>query len=105
MIHLLLSPELDPTQTNSSAELSQLTTESESESESVSESYVTTNAHSASLSWNKAPIWGLRSDFCYCQTVAGLFMWGALPDEWTGLSFTIVASPRQRSHIYCGQTQ
>jgi hypothetical protein len=27
---------------------------------------------SASLSWNKAPIWGLRPDLYYCQTVAGL---------------------------------
>jgi hypothetical protein len=25
-------------------------------------------------------------------------MWGALPDEMTGLSFTIAAGPRQRSH-------
>jgi hypothetical protein len=39
-----------------------------------SESY----GQSASLSWNKAPIWGLRSDFYYCQTVAGLLMWGTL---------------------------
>jgi hypothetical protein len=28
---------------------------------------------SASLSWNKAPIWGLQPDLYYCQTVAGLF--------------------------------
>jgi hypothetical protein len=40
---------------------------------------------SASLSWNKAPIWGLRPDLYYCQTLAGL--WGALSDERTGLSF------------------
>jgi hypothetical protein len=33
---------------------------------------------SVSPSWNKAPIWGLRPDFYYCQTVAGLLMWGAL---------------------------
>jgi hypothetical protein len=63
-----------------------------------SESYVTTDGQSASLSWNKAPIWGLRPDFCYCQTVAGLLMWGALSDERTGLSFTIAAGTRQRSH-------
>jgi hypothetical protein len=36
--------------------------------------------------------------FYYCQTVAGLLMWGALSDERTGLSFTIAAGPRQRSH-------
>jgi hypothetical protein len=42
---------------------------------------------SVSPSWNKAPIWGLRPDLYYCQTVAGLLMWGALSDERTGLSF------------------
>jgi hypothetical protein len=30
-----------------------------------SESYVTTDGQPASLSWKKAPIWGLRSDLCY----------------------------------------
>jgi hypothetical protein len=35
------------------------------------QSYVTTDGHSASLSWNKAPIWGLRPDFHYCQTING----------------------------------
>jgi hypothetical protein len=45
-----------------------------------------------------SPIWGSRPDFCYCQTVAGLLMWGALSDEGMGLSFTIAAGPRQRSH-------
>jgi hypothetical protein len=53
--------------------------------ESESESYVTTDGQSASLSWNKAPIWDLRPGFYYCQTIAGL-------------SFTIAAGPRQRSH-------
>jgi hypothetical protein len=51
----------------------------------------TTDGQSASLSWNKAPICGLWPDFYYCQTVAGLLMWGALSDERTGLSFTIAA--------------
>jgi hypothetical protein len=68
------------------------------ESESESESYVTPDGQSASLSWNKALIWGLRTDFYYCQTVAGLLMWGALSDERMRLSFTIAAGPRQRSH-------
>jgi hypothetical protein len=63
-----------------------------------SESYVTTDGQSASLSWNKAPIWGLRPDFYYCKTVAGLLIWDALSDDRTGLSFTIAAGPRQRSH-------
>jgi hypothetical protein len=34
------------------------------------QSYVT-----ASLSWNKTPIWGLRPDLYYRQTVAGLLIW------------------------------
>jgi hypothetical protein len=62
------------------------------------ESYVTTDGQSASLSWNKAPIWGLPLDFYYCQTVAALLMWIALSDERTGLSFTMAAGPRQDSH-------
>jgi hypothetical protein len=68
-------------------------------SESESESYIMTDVPSASLSWNKAPIWGLRPDFYYCLTVAGLLIWGALSDEWTGPSFTIAAGPHQRSHF------
>jgi hypothetical protein len=52
-----------------------------------SQSYVTTDCLSASLSWNKAPIWGLRPDIYYRQTLAGLLKWGALSDEGTGLSF------------------
>jgi hypothetical protein len=39
-------------------------------------SYVITNAQLASLSWNKAPILGLQPGIYYCQTVAGLLMWG-----------------------------
>jgi hypothetical protein len=46
---------------------------------------------------NKATIWGLRPEFYYCQTVAGLLMWGALSDERTDLPFIIAAGPRQRS--------
>jgi hypothetical protein len=56
----------------------------------LNQSYVTTDGQSASLSWNKAPIWGLRPDLYYCQTVAGLLMWGALSDKRTGLSFARV---------------
>jgi hypothetical protein len=61
------------------------------------ESYVTTDGQSTSLSWNKAPIWGLRPVFLLLS-VAGLLMWGALSDERMGLSFTITAGPRHRSH-------
>jgi hypothetical protein len=32
------------------------------------QSYSTTNGQSASLSWNKGPIWGLRPDFYYCHS-------------------------------------
>jgi hypothetical protein len=45
-----------------------------------------------------SPAWSTRSDFCYCQTFAGLLVWGFLFDEKTGLSFIIVAGPRQRNH-------
>jgi hypothetical protein len=62
------------------------------------ESYVATDGQSASLSWNKAPIWGLRPNFYYCQTVAGLLLWVALSDERMSLSFTIAAGHHQRSH-------
>jgi hypothetical protein len=50
------------------------------ERQSQSQSYITTDGQPASLSWNKAPIWGLRPDFDYCLTVAGLLIWGALSD-------------------------
>jgi hypothetical protein len=65
--------------------------------QSQSQSYVTTDGQPASLSWNKAPIWGLRPDLDYCLTVAGLLIWGALSDERTGLSFAIATGPRQCS--------
>jgi hypothetical protein len=45
------------------------------------QSYVTTDGQPASLSWNKAPIWGLRSDLDYCLTVAGLSMFIAV-ETW-----------------------
>jgi hypothetical protein len=67
--------------------------------ESESESYITTGGKSASLSWNKAPIWGLPPDFYYCETVAALLMWGALSDEMADLSCIIAADPRQRSYF------
>jgi hypothetical protein len=67
---------------------------------SQSQSYVTTDSESASLSWCQAPIWDLRPDFYYCQTVAGSLMWGSLSDEWTYLPFTIAAGLWQRSHSW-----
>jgi hypothetical protein len=71
---------------------------SESESEFEPESYLITGGHSASLSWNKAPIWGLWSGFYYCQTVVVLLILGTLSHERMGLSFTTAVVPRQRSH-------
>jgi hypothetical protein len=66
---------------------------------SESESYVTTDGQPASLSWHQAPFWGLRPELYYCLTVADFLVWGALSDERTGLSFTIVAGPRQSSNF------
>jgi hypothetical protein len=57
---------------------------------SQSQSHDTTDGQSASLSWNKAPVWSLRPDFYYCLTVTGVLMWGALSDERTGLSQSAV---------------
>jgi hypothetical protein len=68
--------------------------------QSQSESYITTDGQLASLSWNKAPICDLRPDLYYCQIVASLFVWEALSDERTSLSFTIAAGPRHRSHSW-----
>jgi hypothetical protein len=56
---------------------------------SQSQSYVTTDVQSASLSWCQAPIWDWRPDIFFGLTVAGLLMWGALSDEMTSISFTI----------------
>jgi hypothetical protein len=63
------------------------------------EFYVTTDGQPASLSRNKAPLWGLRPDLYFCLTVAGLLISGALSDERPGLSFTIPVDPRQRCHF------
>jgi hypothetical protein len=62
-----------------------------------SQSYLTIDGQSASLSWYQAPIWGLQQDLYY-WSFSGLLMWGALSEERTGLSFTIAAGPCQRNH-------
>jgi hypothetical protein len=75
----------------------------------------TTDGQSASLSWNKAPIWGLRPEFYYCQRFTDFFMRAALSGERTDLAFKFVAGPRQcslfgsesrrtRDHILLSQT-
>jgi hypothetical protein len=72
-------------------------------SRNESESYVTTDGQSASLSLYKAPIRGLRPDFYFrtengiCLTVTFLIPWGALSGERTALSFVCAAGPCQRS--------
>jgi hypothetical protein len=66
-------------------------------SKTESESYVTSDSQSASLSWNKAPIWGLRPDIYYFLTITVLQWWSALSDDRTGLSFGYATGPRQRS--------
>jgi hypothetical protein len=43
------------------------------------------------------PIWGSWPDIYYCLTVTGFFLWGALSEERTGLSFVYAAGPCQRS--------
>jgi hypothetical protein len=65
-----------------------------------SDSYVTTDGQSTSLSSNKVPISGLGPDLYHCQTVAGFLMWGAISDERTGMSFATATGPRQRSHFW-----
>jgi hypothetical protein len=70
---------------------------------SESEAYVTTDGQSASLSWYKAPVRGLRPDFYFRSeygirlTVTFLIPWGALSDERMGLSFVCAVGPCQRS--------
>jgi hypothetical protein len=66
---------------------------------SESESYVTTDGQSASLSWNEAPIWGLWPNLSYCLTVTSFLMWGALSDERTGLSFARVTISSSKSVV------
>jgi hypothetical protein len=46
-----------------------------------------TDSQSASLSWCQAA--SGAQDHILLRSVAGLFMWGVLPDERTGLSFII----------------
>jgi hypothetical protein len=83
---------------------------------SQSQNYITTNGQSASLSRNKAPIWGLRPDIYYCQTVVALLMWGGLFDERTDLRLQLLLalanavilrseSHGTRDHILLSQIQ
>jgi hypothetical protein len=44
-----------------------------------------------------SPIWGSWPDIYYCLTATVLFLWGALSEERTGLSFVYADDPCQRS--------
>jgi hypothetical protein len=64
-------------------------------SQSQSQSYVTTDGQSASLSWNKAPIWGLRPDFHYSQTIAVFFYMGR--PLWLQKNVIVLYNPSART--------
>jgi hypothetical protein len=67
-----------------------------------SESYVTTDGKAVRVSWNEAPMWGLRPDLSYSLTVASLLIWSALSDERTGLASAVIFGSefyRTRGHI------
>jgi hypothetical protein len=59
------------------------------------ESYVITDSQPARIKHTS----GAYDQIFISQSAAGLLMWGVLSDERTGLSFTIAAGPRQRSHF------
>jgi hypothetical protein len=51
----------------------------------------------------KAPIWGFRPDFHYCQTVVGWLIWGSLSlwrEDWSVIYNLWWASPAQS---FCGR--
>jgi hypothetical protein len=62
------------------------------ESESESESYITTDSQLTSLSWNKAPIWGLRPDIYLSLTITAQFLWASsLTTGWVWLLYMLLA--------------
>jgi hypothetical protein len=62
-----------------------------------SESYVTTDGQPASLSWNKAPIWGLPPDLYYLCDNYSLVLVGRPLWREVGSVFVCAAGPCQRS--------
>jgi hypothetical protein len=60
-----------------------------SQAKSQSQSYVTTDGQSVSLSWCQAPIWDLYDQILFLSDSYGLFTWDAPSDERTRLSFTM----------------
>jgi hypothetical protein len=62
-----------------------------------SRSHIATDGQSISKSWCRVPSGAHDQIFITLLTVTVLFLWGALSDEKTGLSFVYSAGPRQRS--------
>jgi hypothetical protein len=69
--------------------------------QSQNQSYITSDGQSASLSWKKAPILGVRPDIYYYlyMTVAGLLMWDALSEYSTGLSLARITVSSNKSVV------
>jgi hypothetical protein len=63
---------------------------------SQSQSHIATDGQSVTKSWCQAPS-GTQIFSYYYLTVTVLFLWGALSDEKTGLSFVYAAGSSQRS--------
>jgi hypothetical protein len=64
------------------------------------EFYVTTDGQPASLSWNKAPIWGLRPDFYYlCDSYGLVLVWRPLWRE-DGSVFYICCWPLPAQSLF-----
>jgi hypothetical protein len=70
------------------------------ESISPSPSHIATDGLSVSKSWCRAPS-GAHDHYCWILRFC--FLWGALSDERTGLSFIYSAGPYQRSLSYDSQ--
>jgi hypothetical protein len=69
-----------------------------SQASSQSQSHIATDGHSVSKSWCRAPSGTHDQIFsCYYLKVTVLFLWCALPDERTDLSFVYAAGSSQRS--------
>jgi hypothetical protein len=59
-----------------------------------------TDGQPASLSWNKAPIWGLRPDLYYLCDNYGFFLMGRPVSELNCLMYSTVGSYRE--HLALG---
>jgi hypothetical protein len=71
-----------------------LLSNTEAKMECQSQSHIATDGQSVLVS---SHIWGSRTDIYYCLVVTVLFLWCALSDERTGLSFVYAAGLCQRS--------